>query len=115
MVFLNEGDGQLGKPAKYESPLIQALAAGDFDRDGDLDLAGTGGLNQTILPFPCGAGDFGEAGNQALMDFNGDGGPDLSDTIGMFTRLFLGGPPHVLGSGCAEIADCADNSKKCPP
>jgi hypothetical protein len=44
-----------------------------------------------------------EAG-RAIMDFNGDGTHDLSDTIASLTFQFASGAPHALGQQCVELA-----------
>jgi len=47
--------------------------------------------------LPWGGGTPGEPANLALLDWNGDGAPDLSDAVFSLDRLFTGGGPHPLG------------------
>ena len=45
------------------------------------------------------------------MDWQPDGGVDISDVVGLLAYLFLAGPPHSLGSACATVAGCPDGCR----
>ncbi len=85
-------------------------------RGGDIDQDGALGLDDAIVllaqlfrggsqALPCGNA-VTSPGNRTLFDSNGDEDIDLSDPIHDLTHLFLGGPPHALGSGCVDIPGC---------
>jgi hypothetical protein len=87
-VFLNAGGGSFLSPATYDRASIgNAMAAGDFDGDGHLDLAAAVGDGLTVylntgdgtfqdaLRVPVGA--YGAYG-LAVADFNADGLDDLA-------------------------------------
>ena len=60
--------------------------------------------------LPCGNGGDSDPANKALLDFNGDGGIDMSDAIALLRWHILGGgQEHPLGSDCVEIEDCPDS------
>jgi hypothetical protein len=88
-ILLGNGNGTFQTPASFNvGTNPAAIAVGDFNFDGKLDLAvvNQGSGNVTILlgngdgtfnstgPFPAGAG----ADYAAVGDFNGDGLPDLA-------------------------------------
>lgn len=52
-------------------------------------------------------------GELALLDFNGNGGIDISDAVALLTWRFLGGEAHPLGTGCIPIPGC--RSDVCNP
>jgi hypothetical protein len=56
--------------------------------------------------LPCAGEDTGAGGNGALFDASGDDRVDLTDAVSILGFLFLGGPPHTLGTECVSIADC---------
>src|SRR5262249_54156195 len=88
VVLLNNGDGTFRGADSYELGIAVALmAAGDFDRDGHLDLVGTHWrADQVSVLRGNGDGTFqaplnSDAGPSpsglAVGDFNADGYPDL--------------------------------------
>ena len=86
-VMLNVGGRNFAKPAFYPDRAAIAVAAGDFDADGKVDLA-TADSDGTVRVFRGdGKGRLGAAtkypvdGNGVAIatgDFNGDGVPDLA-------------------------------------
>jgi hypothetical protein len=89
-LFVNNGDGTFTLTAQFGMGQTDSLAWGDFDRDGDLDLAvGNGGfgyVGQNFLYVNNGDGSFTEReefgmGDTAVVawgDVNGDGWLDLA-------------------------------------
>ena len=81
---------------------------GDMNQDGVNDQ--TDQLNLLELLFlglhsaPCAT----PAANTALLDANGDNQLDQSDALWSLIHIFLGGPPHTLGTDCVNIVDCPD-------
>ncbi len=41
-----------------------------------------------------------------LSDFDGEGGTTITDAVSVFTFLFAGGPPHVLGRERVAVEAC---------
>jgi hypothetical protein len=93
-VSLSNGNGTFQPPQLFpvsQNLVQEAVAVGDFNRDGNLDIAtatddtvsvllgnGKGGF-QSPLSFSSGATfNFGSAVGLAVGDFNGDGFPDLA-------------------------------------
>jgi|GEM_PF-3334970 len=107
------GDGGFGAAASYLLPDCgEAVAAGDFDDDGILDLAAAAGTGVTVLlgKGAAGGGAFATAATYALgsavkgivvADFDEDGIEDLAvaahgtDRVGVLRGLGSGG----LGAG----------------
>ena len=105
-----------------------SVKPGDVNGDGDFNIsdpvAHLGFLFASGELPPCfisgGADPVGpdpltltEAG-LAVLDFNGDGGSNITDAVGALNFLFGGGgaPAHVLGVDCAEVPGTCDLS--CP-
>jgi hypothetical protein len=109
------------KPSKNRlgSPGVDELNTGlrepgDVTGDGTVDLGDAILLvfhvaGQPVTP-PCG-GAATDAGNVAILDFNGDGKVDLTDAIGELRYLFLSGAKHVLGESCVAVTGCPDACK----
>jgi hypothetical protein len=103
LVFLGNGDGTFQAPVGYptlgEGNVISSIAATDFNQDGKLDLAATGGTGEANILLGNGDGTFNQtlgylAANTdsqslTLGDFNGDGAADwvvtdiVSNTVGV--------------------------------
>ena len=89
VVFLGNGDGTLApKQDFYSGPRSDALATGDFDLDGRLDVAAANFDFESTISVLLGKGDgtfsprfiLGNRGwplSMAVADMNGDGWPDL--------------------------------------
>jgi hypothetical protein len=104
-VWLNSGNGALQPPVFYTLPNGQgprAVTVGDFDRDGNLDLAVPEAMNggPTNICIYLGKGDgtfpapalfpIGQDANTAAVgDFNSDGKPDLAiaDSAGVIVLI----------------------------
>jgi len=91
---------------------------GDCNQDGDVDIGDATCLFGFLFLgrprlLPCGSGVAAEAGNLALLDWNGDSVLDLSDGIGELAWLFNQtsesglGAPHVQGNDCQAIPFCS--------
>ena len=59
-------------------------------------------------PLPCGDLSLADAANRAFLDHNGDGELSIADPVATLVHLFLGGPPHVLGSACRKLDRCPE-------
>jgi regulation of enolase protein 1 (concanavalin A-like superfamily) len=130
-VFTGNGDGTFSEPAKFRVPNgAFRIVAGDFTRDGRVDLAtlndsftyrddcaGVGGADSvTILPG-TGGGSFGAAASFALSgfqnsalslntsDLNHDGSTDLIVSNGtiLFTKAPGANAPPTVNAGPDEI------------
>ncbi|MHB8420462.1 MAG: FG-GAP repeat domain-containing protein [Myxococcales bacterium] len=105
-VLLNQGNGVFGTPVSYSdgSSYPRALAVGDLNGDGKLDLAAVGSADDTLdILLNQGGGTFAAPVTYAagfgpdavaVGDFNGDGMLDVvvANTIGNGGN---GGPPVV--------------------
>jgi len=100
-VFLGNGDGTLQSPVTYAAPSNPVdIAVGDYDRDGNLDLAVVGSRGIAILRGR-GDGRFQYIGEYAgggtsivTADFNGDGNLDLA--VAVLGRAYIS---FLLGNG----------------
>ena len=101
------------------------VAVGDFDGDGDLDLAvvNEDSFDVTIL-LGDGSGDFTEAPTSpewvgvfpvdvAVGDFNGDGHLDLAVVHAnfLFEEVVLGDVTILLGEGSGDFTEAATSPK----
>jgi hypothetical protein len=98
-VLLGKGDGTFQAAQTYAAGFLpSSVAAGDFNHDGNLDLAVASQWGVSIL-LGDGTGAFqlvqsytaGIAGSVVVADLNGDGYPDL--VAAQLTRSGLR-PPH---------------------
>jgi uncharacterized repeat protein (TIGR01451 family) len=131
-VYLGLGDGRFAGTSLGGEPLNLGLAAGDFDGDGDRDLAmshrGFTSVAQVFFYRGDGAGTFGAAvvwnlpmlllpSGLVARDFNGDGRDDVAvaDTFANAVAVLLGSAtltptvrgPFPAGDGSVGI-DAAD-------
>jgi VCBS repeat protein/FG-GAP repeat protein len=98
-VFLGKGDGTFGKPTHYRVGAgTWTLVLGDFNGDGNLDMAVGAFSNRIYVLLGNGDGTFGPSrgyaggsGVVAAADFNGDGKLDLATA--------RGGVSVLLGNG----------------
>jgi hypothetical protein len=110
-VLLGNGDGTFQPAVAYSTVVSgkgtypESIAAGDFNRDGKIDLAvGSGGSDRTLsILLGNGDGTFGSAANTTVgclcagvvaADFNGDGKLDLALSDLQGGRVFV-----LLGHG----------------
>jgi hypothetical protein len=102
-LFLGKGDGTFGTPTKYSTPFnVDGIGIADFIGDGKPDVVITGsqvsGTTQTgvmLIYRGNGDGTFGApqmfstgdvaAGSLLTGDFNGDGKPDVTVSVGSYT------------------------------
>jgi uncharacterized protein (TIGR03437 family) len=119
VALTGDGTGRFGAPKTIDlgTPSPTAIALGDFDRDGNLDLfAGKGNAREIALALGAGAGNFGRptsfnAGgipsHLAIGDFNKDGRLDLAlpNTVTNRVNVLLAnrvggfGPPQEVNVG----------------
>jgi len=132
-IYSNEGGGAYA-PAAYHDPAsgsieLAGMAAGDWDEDGDQDLAVLGQWLHTIDRFPdryqdavrlvlndLYPADYTDKDKNGVLDacqgyfyrgdMNGDGRSDVSDAAFLNAYLFLGGrpipPPDYPGTGSED-------------
>jgi hypothetical protein len=118
-VSLGNGDGTFQKSIEGSNVFAAALAVGDFNGDGKLDLAvaehpGNGYPYGTTLEVLLGNGDgtFRPTGQQiaalagllAVGDFNGDGKLDVVADDDGFEQIFLGNGDGTLAAGSTYVA-----------
>jgi len=135
VVLTGDGSGGFGAPKTIDvgAPSPTAIALGDFDRDGNLDLfVGKGNAREIALALGDGAGNFGRptsfnAGGApahlAIGDFNKDGRLDLAlpNTVTNRVNVLLAnrvggfGPPQEfdVGTGVPGTITAGDVNWDC--
>ena len=118
-VLLNNGDGTLQPAVKYAvAPNLITLAMGDFNGDGNTDVAvasGSASVGAVTVLLGNGDGTFRNALNYgggtptrlAVGDLNGDGKPDLALTGGLPDSVVVLLNTYIPGSGgsaCIPVA-----------
>ena len=115
MVFLGKGDGTFLAPVSSDSPVdsIWSLVAGDFNKDGNADVAainssGTQAPDQVVVFLGQGSGTFQssqtysagvEAFALAAGDFNQDGASDIAIANLAGINLLLGNADGTMVPG----------------
>jgi FG-GAP-like repeat len=103
-VFFGDGDGNLAPGATYDTqPTFPAIAVGDFDGNGSLDLATNTGiwLNDGEGTFSAGQVLKLDIRNLLAGDLNGDGHVDLATEQGVLLGAGDGTFGGMLGYGSA--------------
>ncbi len=103
-----------GSPGRDEDagPPPGLRLPGDATGDGRLTISD--GISLLFLLFsPAGGAapcprTLDQAGNTALLDWDGDGSLGLSDPLGLLRHLFQEGPPHTRGARCIPVSGCAE-------
>jgi hypothetical protein len=124
-VLLGNGDGTFADAVNYDSGLFSvpsAVAAADFDGDGNVDLAVTDWNTDNVkVVFGAGDGTFDSANaitfnlgdapnNLAVGDFDDDGTPDIvaaqsgsdSNTVGVLMNVANQNPPTTAYANVAD-------------
>lgn len=112
-ILSNDGMGGFGPPQEHpidedDPDVVEAVAAGDFDEDGDLDLAAED--DDVVVLMNQGAGQFGGPQRYplggggfpstiAVGDLDGDGSPDLAaDKLSRDIALLLNEGDGTFGA-----------------
>lgn len=107
-ILLNRGDGLVEGMVRPECERdVRSAVFGDFDGDGDTDLAA---LNSdtariTVLLNEAAGGAPGDEARFRRGDVDATGSIELTDAIGILLYLFLRGPPP----SCQKSADADDD------
>jgi beta-lactam-binding protein with PASTA domain len=134
-IIMGNGDGTFQTPVSYSTNYFsQAIAAGDFNRDGITDLAIQGysqvlpvllgnadGTFQTAKDYPPGGTDGFYSGQTTIVtaDFNGDGILDLANLVRSNTpngkyydqlAVLLGNGDGTFGTATTTQTDPGGNS-----
>lgn len=117
-VLLNNGDGTFQAAVRYAvAPNLSAVAVGDFNGDGNMDVAvssASAPVGAVTVLLGNGDGTFrnaltyggGTPTAMAVGDLNGDGKPDLAMTGGLGDSVVVLLNTYVSGSGgsaCAPV------------
>ena len=112
-LYLGDGDGTFGFASSLGDPVASAFVTADFDSDGNLDCAykfrrGNTGVDKVKLQLGDGLGDFPstfelelrvpDVVEFAVIDWDGDGAPDLLGTLPT-----LGGMALYFGDGAGGL------------
>jgi len=128
VVALGRGDGSFNPPRAVADAHGSALAAGDFNKDGKLDLVVT--LDQAVSPihFLAGKGDgtfgppvqIGSATEPSITfafvsDLDSDGNPDLAvgmigDTDQGLVLIYAGNGDGTFSDGIARLSTGVDSA-----
>lgn len=116
-ILLGDGTGNFSTAPGFNTGIFNteaSLCAGDFDNNGDMDLAVGSGFNYMLVALGNGDGTFGSAvqfttgGGRSITaaDFNGDGKTDLATTLSVMSGNGTGGfaAPVSLSLGVAPIS-----------
>jgi hypothetical protein len=122
-VMLGDGHGGFGTPKNYAVGSAQAVAVGDFNGDGKLDVVVASGLSDkvsvllgngdgTFTPVPGYASGPAGPVSMAVADLNGDGkldivmGTSFSNTVTVLLGNGDGtfGPARNVGPGSSSVA-----------
>jgi hypothetical protein len=110
-ILFGKGDGVVDQPVSYgalKSPTL--VAVGDFDQDGNLDIAVTDGASGAVSILLNNGGGFLPQVSYAVLhdpvavavgDFNGDGNPDLAVANAGSNAVSL-----LLGNGDGTFSAC---------
>jgi hypothetical protein len=129
LVQVNDGTGHFGAPISSSLPFPgYQIAPGDFDGDGDVDLAIAQTGHQSVIVFNDGTGRFSnpqtlstpfDVQSLATADLDGDGIPDVftgcadcldqqgngtTDSIEVWTSRSKFAPPAIIRQGQAPVA-----------